>query len=662
MPPVLTASNLSRTFGSRTLFSGVSVSLEDRERLALIGPNGSGKSTLLKILAGFDQPDDGSVTIRKGARIAYVPQSDVFPDGSTIRTAVIEAVREQVAAGLIPHIHDDFEIEMAADLALGRFDFPDTDQPTASLSGGQRKRLSIARAIASEPDIILFDEPTNHLDVEGIQWLEEFICGGQGGGSGDSFASIIVTHDREFLETTATRIVELSTAYPDGTFAVRGNYSEFLKRKQDFLDAQAKQEQSLANQVREDLRWLSRGAKARRTKSKSRIDASYERIDELADLRARNTPLQAAAIDFNSTDRKTRKLLFARAITKAFGGRRLFTDLDVLLGPGDKLALMGPNGSGKSTLIRTLTGEIMPDPPTPEAIAAAAEARLPPSTPPPGTIGRADKLKIVLFSQHRTELDPKLTLHETLAPQSDSVIFQDRVIHVVTWARKFLFTNDQLRATIGSLSGGEQARVHIALLMLEPADVLILDEPTNDLDIPTLEVLEDSLEEFPGAVILVTHDRAMIADISTKVLALDGRGGNRYFTDFEQWERYQRQPANRFEPVLQPAPAAPPAPPAATPSAAPSAKAPASTSKPGAAKVGAPKPKKLSYNEQRELDGMEAAIHAAEEDVKKLEAAMGDPAAAADRRKMDEVCRKLGEAQQRVAAMYERWTELGSRQ
>jgi len=636
MPPVLNATNLSRTFGSRTLFSGVALSLEDRERLALIGPNGSGKSTLLKILAGVDKPDEGSVTLRKGARIAYIAQADVFPEGSTIRTAVIDAVAKEVAAGKIPHIHDEHEIEMAADLALGRFDFPDTDQPTTSLSGGQRKRLSIARAMASEPDIILFDEPTNHLDVEGIQWLEEFIMGSQ---SNENFASIVVTHDREFLESTAARIIELSTAYPEGTFAVRGNYSDFLKRKQDFLDSQAKQEQSLANQVRDDLRWLSRGAKARRTKSKSRIDASYNRIDELADLRARNTPLAAASIEFNATDRKTQKLLFARAITKAYGNRKLFTDLDVILAPGDKLALMGPNGSGKSTLIKVLTGEIPPDAPTPEAIEAAKDARLPPSAPKPGTIGRADKLRTVVFSQHRTELDPKLTLRDTLSPHSDMLIFRDRQIHVITWAKKFLFTKDQLHATVQSLSGGEQARVHIALLMLEPADVLILDEPTNDLDIPTLEVLEDSLEEFPGAVILVTHDRAMIADLATKVLALDGKGNNRYYADFDQWSRFhgdlEKEAANTPK-------KAPPPPP--KPIAEPKPAAPKPQSK-----------KKLGYNEQRELDGMEETIHKAEAEVKKLESEM---AATTDRHKLTDISKKLGEAQARLAKLFERWTEL----
>jgi len=655
MPPVLTSSNLAKAFGTHTLFTGVAINLEDRERLALIGPNGSGKSTLLKILAGLDSPDEGTVTIRKGARAAYVAQADTFPEGSTIISALNDSLRADMNAGKLPHIHDEHEVEMAAELALGRFDFPDPNQPTISLSGGQRKRLSIARALAGEPDIILFDEPTNHLDVEGIEWLEDLLRGSQGG---EQYASIVVTHDRAFLESTAARIIELSTAYPDGTFAVRGNYTDFLRRKQDFLDSQAKQEKSLANQVRDDLRWLSRGAKARRTKSKARIDSSYERIDELADLRARNTPLQAAAIDFSSTDRKTRKLLFARAISKAYGeggNRRLFTDLDILLGPGDKLALMGPNGSGKSTLIKVLTGEIEPDPPTPEAIAAALEAKLPPSAPKPGTIGRADKLKVVLFSQHRTDLDPTLTLRETLSPQSDSVIFQDRVIHVITWARKFLFTNDQLRATIGSLSGGEQARVHIAMLMLEPADVLILDEPTNDLDIPTLEVLEDSLEEFPGAVILVTHDRAMIADIATKVLALDGKGNAKYFADFDQWEKFQRQPASKFEPPPPPpAPVAPPPAPTKSPATKPAAASTAPT---------ATKPrKKLSYNEQRELDGMEATIHKAEAEVKSLEAAMADPATAADRKRMDEVCRKLGEAQTRTAGLYERWTELGARQ
>lgn len=627
MPAVLVAREISKSFAARTLFTGISLSLEERERLALIGPNGSGKSTLLKILAGLQDADGGEVKLPKGLRASYVAQQDAFPAGSTILSAVTDALHESRHAGLLPHLHDDHEADLAAEMTLARLEYDDLSQPTASLSGGQRKRLAIARALTHEPDVLLLDEPTNHLDVMGIDWLEGVLRRGP-------FASIVITHDREFLETVSTRIVELSTAYPSGTFSVKGNYSEFLCRKEEFLDGQAKQEQALANQVREDIRWLSRGAKARRTKSKSRIDASYDRMDELAALKARNAPALATTIDFTATGRQTQKLLMGRALTKSLGGKRLFTDVDVLLTPGSVLGLLGPNGSGKSTLIKVLTGELDPDPPTPEAIKAAAEAiGIPPSTPEPGTIRRAEKLRIVLFSQHRQELDPTIKLREALSPHADSVVFRDRMIHVNGWARRFLFTPQQLDAPIKTLSGGEQARIHIARLMLEPADVLILDEPTNDLDIPSLEVLEDSLTDFPGAIVLVTHDRAMLAELSTQILALDGEGNARYFTDYEQWQRAQKD-----VPVK-----------AASKPAAQSASSTAST---------APAKRKLSYKEQQELTQIEPKIEKMEAEIKEWETQMADPKVIADHKKFQDLCIKVSQMQNKVSKLYDRWAEL----
>ena len=638
MAVLLTAQNLAKTFGSKTLFEGVGISLNDRERLALIGPNGSGKSTLLKILAGDQTNDEGELTVRKGVRVAYVPQKDTFPEGSTVLTAVVSALHDCIAAGTLAHLHDDHEAELAAELMLDRVGFTDLARPTSVLSGGQRKRLAIARELCKEPDALLLDEPTNHLDIEGIDWLEGVLRQGP-------FASIVVTHDREFLESVATRIAELSRQYPRGLFAIDGNYSEFLRRKTEFLDGQAKQEQTLSNQVREDLRWLARGAKARRTKSKSRIDASFERIDELAELRARNASPKAASIDWDATGRQTQKLLVARAISKTLGGRRLFADLDLILSPGQKLGLMGPNGSGKSTLIKLLTGEMMPDPASEAALKAAAEAvNVPMGTPPPGTIKRAEKLRTVVFSQHRTEIDPGVTLAEALSPHSDAVIYRGKTLHINTWARMFLFTSQQLKQPVRALSGGEQARIHIAKLMLEPADVLILDEPTNDLDIPSLEVLEQSLEEFPGAVVLVTHDRAMLARLSTHIIALDGEGNARHFTNYDQWEMYQ---------TIKP------------------------SGKKGSYSVGdedksakvempaAPAPvkkKKLVYKEQRELDQIEPTIHANESKLKELEAQMADPAVMGDRKKFEQVSREAADLQANIARLYERWSELDGKQ
>jgi ATP-binding cassette subfamily F protein uup len=624
MPVALSARGLAKTFGTRTLFSGVSLSIEDRERLALIGPNGSGKSTLLKLLAGMEHADQGEVDGRKGVRVAYVAQQDDFPAG----VKAIDIVAKSALEAGLSSVHDEHEAMVEAQLLLDRMGFDATDLSVDVLSGGQKKRLSIARQAVRQPDILLLDEPTNHLDLDGIRWLEAFLRAGP-------FASVVVTHDRAFLESVATRIIELSRAYPKGTFGVDGNYSEFLRRKQEFLDGQAKQEQALANQVREDLRWLSRGAKARRTKSKSRIDASHERIDELADLRSRNTVERSAEFDWAATGRLTHKLLVARAITKSLGGRRLFTDVDLVLSPGSVLGLLGPNGSGKSTLIRVLTGELEPDAPTPEAVQAAASAvDMPPGTPPPGTIRRAERLRVVVFSQIRDGLDLGLTLKEALSPQTDSVIHQGRSIHIVTWARKFLFNAEQLKQPLRALSGGELARVHVARLMLEPADVLVLDEPTNDLDIPSLEVLEQSIEEFPGAVLLVTHDRAMLAGLSTSILALDGKGGARMFTDYDQWEAFSLAAAKPAAPKV-----------AETPKAAEQPKA-------------QPSKRKLSYNEQRELAGMEQAIERSETEVARLQGEMNDPGVLADPRRLQATCESLAKAEAEVARLYGRWQEL----
>jgi ATP-binding cassette subfamily F protein uup len=641
MPVLLTARNLAKSFGTRELFAGVGIAVSDGQRLALIGPNGSGKSTLLKILASAVHADAGEVQLRKGVRVAYVAQKDVFPEGSTLHGAIMDALRVSMKRGEVAHLHDEHEAELAATMVLDRVGFDHHEAAAASLSGGQRKRLALARELVKEPDVLLLDEPTNHLDLEGIQWLEGVLGAGP-------FASVVVTHDREFLESVATSIVELSRQYPTGTFTIDGNYSEFLRRKAEFLDGQARQEQSLANQVREDLRWLSRGAQARRTKSKSRIDASYERMDQLAELRDRNAAPKATDIDWEATGRQTQKLLVARAITKSFGGKRLFTDLDLVLSPRSVVGLLGPNGSGKSTLIKVLTGELEPDPPTPEALKAAAESRMSPGTPPPGTIRRAEKLRMVVFSQHRTEIDPGMTLSDALSP-SDAVIYQGRTLHINTWARKFLFTTEQLKQPVRALSGGEQARIHIARLMLQPADVLVLDEPTNDLDIPSLEVLEESLEEFPGAVILVTHDRAMLARLSTMIVALDGKGGARHFTNLDQWEAVttaERDAAIREERERAKKAAAPAAVAAGTPAAA-------------AVGTSAAKPKrKLSYMEKRELEQMEATILKTEARVRELEAAMGRDDLASDHREFDRVCRELGEAQAEVTRLYDRWAEL----
>ena len=621
LPPpmgmLLRAAGLRKAF-LRPLFSGVSLVIEDGERLALIGPNGSGKSTLLKVLGGIEPADEGEVTRRRGVRLQYVAQTDTFADGDTALTAVVRAVMEMRPE----HVHDEHEAETHARVALDLAGFADPDQPAAAMSGGWRKRLSIVRASASEPDVLMLDEPTNHLDLEGILWLEELV-------KRSEHASVFVSHDRSFLERVSMRIVELSRAYPQGTFTSVGAYDQFLSRREDFLGAQEKEQQSLKGTVAEDTRWLSRGAKARRTKSKSRIQAAAERRDELAAMRERTgaATSKAAGIEFTATGRQTHRLLRAHNLRKSFGTRVLFDGLSFTLSPGSCLGLLGPNGSGKTSLIRLLTGDDKPD----------DRANIPAEDRP--RIERADGLRTVVFTQKREVLDPTQTLKAALGGESDGVIYRGQTMHINTWATRFLFRPEQLRSPVGSLSGGEQARVVIAKMMLDSADLLILDEPTNDLDIASLEVLEESLEEFPGAILLVTHDRAMLDRLSTEIIALDGKGGWANYADLNQWESAKRS-TEQAETDARKAAAAP-----------------------AKERVAAPgKAKKLPYHEQREFDGMEKAIAAAEAEAALLEKATHDPAAMADHRKMGSACAALSAATGEVARLYERWAELEAKQ
>lgn len=614
---LISAREVSKSYALRTLFSGVTLGVDAGDRLGLIGPNGTGKSTLLKILAGAVTPDAGEVVSVRGLRAVYVPQSDLFPDDSTPSSVVTDAALAYLDA--MGGVHDRHEAETAAVNILDRLGFGEEqrDARCGTLSGGWRQRLSMARALAGcggEPDLMLLDEPTNHLDIDAVRWLESFVLRGVFGSA--SFASVFVTHDRTFLESVANRVAELSPAYPEGLFAVGGNYSEFLRRKAEFLDGQAAAQRAMAGQVRKDLAWLSRGPQGRGTKAKGRIQDSHERMEALSELRGRNAAATggSARVDFNATERRTRKLITAKGISKSFGDRVLFSGVDLVLGAGDCLGLLGPNGGGKTTLIRVLTGVLTPD-----------SGEVVPADPAP---------RIAVFSQHRREFDPSITLTEALCPVSDQVRFRDRPMHVTAWARRFLFRDEQLSQPVGSLSGGELARIHIARIMLEPADVLVLDEPTNDLDIPTLETLEEAMEDFPGAIVLVTHDRAMLGRLSTAVLALDGRGGTRMFADLNQalaWVPGPSKPEKSKRSAAEPT-------------------APA-----------APSRKKLSYKEQREYDAMESAIIEAEARVARAESAMNDPAVAGDHERMAAACDELSEAQGAVTALYSRWAELESR-
>jgi ATP-binding cassette subfamily F protein uup len=600
MTLLLSCDSLDKAYGVRPLFRGLSISFDDTERTGLIGPNGSGKSTLLKILAGIEPSDGGEITARRGLKLAYVAQQDTFPAGQT----VLEAVTSALSGA---HL-DEHEVEVKASILLGKMGFADPGQIIDDLSGGWRKRTAIARALITEPDLLLLDEPTNHLDLEGILWLESLL-------KAAPFSVLLVSHDRWFLENVTNRTVELSRAYADGYLSVNGPYSEFLSRREEYLAAQARNEQALASKVRREIEWLRRGAKARTTKAKGRIEQAGQMMSDLAELKTRNSQTGRIDVDFTASGRQTRKLLDGKRLAKSLGGRTLFKDLDLVLRPGRRLGLLGPNGSGKTTLIRLLAGEIEPD---------------------AGQVVRAEGLKVVWFEQSRQSLDKSQTLKRALSPVGDTVTFRGSSMHVSGWAQKFLFRTEQLDLPVGSLSGGEQARVQIARLMLMPADLLILDEPTNDLDIPSLEVLEDSLGEFPGALVLVTHDRFMLDSVSTELLALDGEGGANFYASYWQWEQAQEAKAEAQRQA---------------------AKESARAQAPNKPQPAAPKVK-LTWKEQRELEGMEAAILEAEEALHACQRRMEDPMVLSDHVKLTEACHRADAAQQKVTALYARWEEL----
>jgi ATP-binding cassette subfamily F protein uup len=602
---LLNTQSLSKSYGAAFLFRDISLSIHEGDRLGLIGPNGSGKSTLLEILAGQRDPDSGEVAVRKRTRLAYLEQESQFKPGLSVRTVIRQALeRAQVP---------ESEWQAREGETLGRAGFEDFDTEAVALSGGWRKRLAIAEALVQDPAILLLDEPTNHLDLAGIEWLEKLL-------QNSSFASIVVSHDRYFLENVPTAMAELNRVYPDGLLYVAGNYSTFLEKKAEFLHAQSKRQDALENRVRTEMEWLRRGPKARATKAKARIDTANEMIGELADLRSRSRT-ESAGIDFLATDRKTKRLIHLEKVAYGFEGRMLFEDLDFSITAGMRVGLVGANGSGKTTLLRLLRGEI---------------------EPLRGEIQRADALRIVYFDQTR-QLDPQLTLRRALAPEGDSVIYRDRVIHVASWASRFLFSSEQLNQPVNRLSGGERARVLIANLMLEPCDLLLLDEPTNDLDIPTLEILEESLLEFSGALVLVTHDRYLLDRVSTVVLGLDGRGAAGRFSDYSQWDTWQTQRKSAKSKAGAPT---------AESKTSPVGAAPAVVTQAAAIK------KKLSYLDAREYETMEQRIAAAEQTLAARRASLEDPDVMRDGVLIEQAYRDLQVAQSEVDSLYARWAEL----
>lgn len=600
MSNIIVCKGVSKSFGAQDLFQDIDLIVHSGDKIGVIGPNGSGKSTLLKIMCDLEETDTGQVVRQKFVRLSYLAQEDLFDDNKTVFDNLLCALEDEDL--------EDTEKYTLIHTLLSRAEFPDNDVLVVNLSGGWRKRLSICRALLVKPDVLVMDEPTNHLDIEGILWLEKILAGGNGPG-----AFLLVSHDRRFLENSTNRIVELSSVYPDGTLQVQGSYSKFLEARAEFLSGQQEEEERLANKAKREVEWLRRGPKARATKAKYRIDEAHKLTGELAEVKARNRSISSVQIDFEATGRKTKKLLEMVGVSKRFGENVLFENLDITLAPGSRLGLLGRNGCGKSTLMKLL--------------AAGEDGQ---NNADCGSIRVADNVQIVNFDQNREGIDPTITLKRALAPEGDSIVFRDRSLHVVSWAKKFLFRPDQLETPVGQLSGGEQARILIASLMRSPADILLLDEPTNDLDIASLDVLESSLLDFPGALVLVTHDRYLLDRVCHRVLGFGGKSGVTYYADYEQWladlpeatqdKKIQKKSTGPVKPVK--------------------------------------KGGKLSYMDQREYDQIEDQIAETELRVSGLQEKMDTPEVVSDSKELAATWAELEVAQGEVEKLYSRWDEL----
>jgi ATP-binding cassette subfamily F protein uup len=631
--PLVSLSQVSTAYGHLPLLDDASLQIEPGERVSIIGRNGTGKSTLLRILNGELVPDRGTVWRAPGITSARLDQEvplfadrpvvDVVADGLGELGDLVRDYHH--AAGLLAGDHTDaqlaelgrlqhaleqrggWSVEQRVELVLQRLDLP-AERHVTELSGGWRRRVMLARALVAQPDLLLLDEPTNHLDIDAIAWLEAFLLDHQG-------AIVFVTHDRACLRRLATRIVELDrgrlTSWP-------GSYDAFLEKKEAWLQNEAIGQERFDKRLAQEEAWLRRGVKARRTRDEGRVKALMEMRKTRA---ARRDVIGRVQLAIDAADRSGHVVFDAQHVQFGYGDRPIVRDFSARVIRGDRIGLIGPNGAGKTTLLRLLTGELAPD---------------------SGEVERGTNLGIVYFDQQREQLDPERTVADTVADGNDTVVVNGTPRHVHGYLSDFLFPPERARSPVKALSGGERNRLLLARLFTRPANVLILDEPTNDLDLETLELLEAELVAFPGTILLVSHDRTFLDNVVTSVFAFEGDGRiGEYVGGYEDWER-QRAAA--------PAPAAVPARP------------PDAATRPRPSTAVTPARVKLSFKEQRELESLPARIEALEGEIRALEAQLSSPdfyrgpasavQAAADR--LPELQRELDEA-------YTRWHDLESR-
>jgi len=635
---LLRAASLSLSFGSRTVFRDLELVIEEGERVGLIGVNGSGKSSLMKILAGAMAPDSGELQLRRGAAVTYLAQEPEFPPGATVE-AELSAARPALRDALVAHNELSRKLERApagerelAQLAelshridqlggwdtsheartlLDRLGVKEWERPLQELSGGTRKRVAVARALLTKPDLLLLDEPTNHLDADTVDWLEEELDRLQG-------ALLLVTHDRYFLDDLVDRIVEIDPG--EGLASYPGNYQAFLEAKAAQREQAALQAHKRERWIAQEVAWLRRAPEARRTKSKARIERARKLMSEKGYARAQTAALQTAAVP-----RLGHTVIEATGVGKSFDGRRIIEDVDLILQRGERIGIVGRNGAGKTTFLRVLLGELPPD---------------------EGNVVIGKNTRAAYYDQQRAQLDPEWSVYESalgerirgdVRQSEDFVELSGKRIALRDYLDDLLFPVPMQKMQVKALSGGERNRLLLARLFLQGANVLVLDEPTNDLDLVTLNVLEQLLLQYGGSVLLVTHDRYFLDKVATSILAFDGEGhAVRYPGNYETYA------------TLRPSPAA----------AAIAGKPAREARRPRPRKPG-----KLSFKEQRELESMESLIEAAEAAKAAAETKLSDPQTyAREPQRVPDLQRELERSSAEAERLYARWQELQDRE
>ena len=625
---LLTLNDIDLSIGERQLLAGVCASLERGDRTCLVGRNGEGKSTLMRLIAGQFQPDGGEIRVEKGARVAYVPQEPELDNDAAVFDAVAAGVGE--LGDLIARYHrvtvalesdpseanlsrlqslqqelearDGWQLEQQVEKVISRLEL-DADRPVGELSGGWKRRVALGRALVQDPDLLMLDEPTNHLDIPAIEWLEGFL-------SDYSGTLLFITHDRRFLDRVATRIWELDrgqvTAWP-------GEYETYLRLKEAREEEEARQNAEFDRKLAQEEAWIRQGVKARRKRNQGRV----RNLEAMREARSERTARQGTArMNIEEGEQSGRRVLEAEGLSLSLGGRPIVKDFSCRVMRGDRIGIIGPNGAGKSTLIKLLLGEIEPD---------------------AGHVKQGTKLQIAYFDQYRQQLDEDKTPFQVVADGAEQLVINGERRHVMSYLQDFLFSPERARTPIRVLSGGERNRLLLARLFASPANVLVMDEPTNDLDFETLEVLEDLLGAFDGTLLLISHDRAFLNHVVTSVFAFEADGIREYVGDYDDWLRQRPAP----EPEKPATPAKP------KPSPKPRARQ---------------RPRKLSYREKQELEQLPDRLEALEAEQGELQARSADPAfyQDVDGEEVKAVMDRLQAIDQELEAALERWEELES--